>query len=77
MLIKQKIQKIVSFATIVFLDRKVWPKSSFCNNCHDISMVSFGLNNIVVCSIKGVGYWCSEIKAIKMMKNSYLNKDLL
>ena len=54
-----------------------------CNGCHDLSMVVFDLNDLMISNIKGVDYRCfvfkmSKYDAIKLLNNSLLdNKGIL
>ena len=54
-----------------------------CNQCHDLSMVVYDLNELMVLNIKGIDYRCyafnmSKYYAIKLLNNSSLdNKGVL
>ena len=54
-----------------------------CNGSHDLSMIVYDLNDIMILNIKGVDYRCfvfnmSKNNAIKLLKNSVLhNKRVL
>ena len=58
------------------IDNKYEP--DVCNGCHDISMMAYELENIVILDIKGVDYRCviwnmTRNGAINMLKISKLN----
>ena len=49
-----------------------------CNQCHDLSIVVYDLNDFMILSIKGVDYRCyvfnmSKNDAIKLLNNSVLD----
>ena len=54
-----------------------------CNECHDLSMVVYDLNDFMILNIKGVDYRCyvfnmSKSDAINLLNNSVLdNKGVL
>ena len=54
-----------------------------CNQCHDLSMVVYGINDFMILSTKGVDHRCcvfnmSKNDAIKLLNNSCLdNKGVL
>ena len=58
-------------------------KSHVCNECHDLSLMAYDLNDFMISNIKGVDYRCSVFNmgtndAIKLLKNSVLdNKGVL
>ena len=50
----------------------------FCNDCHDISMIAYESENIVILNVKDVDYRCLlwgvfEKEAVKLMNNSILD----
>ena len=57
--------------------------SHVCNQCHDLSMVVYDLNDFMILNIKGIDYRCyvfntSKNDAIKLPNNSLLyNKGVL
>ena len=57
--------------------------SHVCNQCHDLSMVVYDLNDFMILNIKGIDYRCyvfntSKNDAIKLLNNSLLyNKGVL
>ena len=49
-----------------------------CNQCHDLSMVVYNLNDFMILNIKGVDYRCylfnmSKSDAIKLLNDSVLD----
>ena len=50
-----------------------------CNQCHDLSMVVYSLNDFTILNVKGVDYRCyvlnlSKNDVIKLLNNSTLDK---
>ena len=61
-----------------FLNYSFTFQPHFCNNCHDLLMMSVNFSNIAILNIKGSDYSCiisliSKNKAIKLSKNADLN----
>ena len=54
-----------------------------CNGCHDLSMMVFDPNDLMILNIKGINYRCyvfnmSKNNTIKLLNNSVLdNKGVL
>ena len=54
-----------------------------CNECHDLSMMVYDLNDLMILNIKGIDYRCyvfnmSKTYAITLLNNSVLdNKGVL
>ena len=63
------------------IDHKYEPHAS--NQCHDLSMVVYDLNDLMILNIKGIDYRCyvfnmSKNDAITLLNNSVLdNKGVL
>ena len=53
-------------------------KPHVCNQCHDLSMVVYNLNNFMILNLKGIDYRCyvfnmSSSDEITLLNNSVLN----
>ena len=61
-----------------YIDFKLQPYA--CNECHDLSMMVYDLDEFMILNIKSVDYSCfvcnrSEDTAFKLQNNSQLDND--
>ena len=63
-----------------FLDKGFSFQTTVCNSCHNVSMMSNGINNIAIFNTYGIDYWCiifaiSKIEAIYIYIYIYTSKN--